>query len=108
MITKLKTALPALALTALASTSVAGSTNDYNVSLCQQAVKAQIKLEHDKANLNFGDKEIKVTSRGASEVEVVGKGNFERQDGTKKHFKYNCIVDTASGRVVSASFDKLD
>jgi hypothetical protein len=108
MIRKLQMTLPAIGLTLLASASIAGSPTDYNVSLCQQAVKSQVKLEHEKANLNFGEKEINVTSRGATEVEVVGKGNFERQDGTKKHFKYNCVVDTAAGRVVSASFDKTD
>lgn len=104
----LKAALPTLAVAFLASAASAGSTDDFNVSLCQQAVKAQIKLEHDKASLKFGDKEVNVTSSGASQVEVTGKGNFERQDGTKKHFKYTCTVDTSAGRVLNASFDKLD
>jgi len=104
----LKAALPALAITAFASAAVAASPDDYNITLCQEAVKAQVKLEHDKASLHFGDKDVTVTSNGASQVAVSGKGNFERQDGTKKHFKYNCTVDTAAGRVVNATFDKLD
>jgi hypothetical protein len=104
----LNAALVTLAGSFLASAAFAGSSGDFNVSLCQQAVKAQVKLEHDKADVEFGDKEISVTSGGASQVEVTGKGNFKRQDGTKKHFKYTCTVDTSAGRVLSASFNKLD
>jgi hypothetical protein len=101
------------ALTVFASTSImfaaiASAADDYSASLCQQAVKAQVNLEHDKANVNFGDDKVNVTSRGASQVEVTGKGNFVRKDGTKKHFKYNCTVDTSAGRVVNATFDKVD
>jgi hypothetical protein len=76
--------------------------------LCQQAVKAQIKLEHDKANVEFGDKKVNATSSGASQVDVSGKGHFTRHDGTKKHFNYTCTVDTSAGRVVNASFSKTD
>jgi hypothetical protein len=101
-------ALAALAATFLASSAFAGTSSDFNVSLCQQAVKAQVKLEHDKADVEFGDKDVSVTGGGASQVEVTGKGNFKRQDGTKKHFKYTCTVDTSEGRVLSASFNKLD
>jgi hypothetical protein len=104
----LKAALPTLAAALLVSAASAGSTDDYNVSLCQQAVKAQIGLEHDKAKVEFGEKKVNATSSGASQADVSGKGHFTRNDGTKKHFNYNCTVDTAAGRVVSASFSKTD
>jgi hypothetical protein len=104
----LKAALPSLAAALFASGASAGSSDDYNVSLCQQAVKAQIKLEHDKANVEFGDKKVNATSSGASQVDVSGKGHFTRHDGTKKHFNYTCTVDTSAGRVVNASFNKTD
>ena len=104
----LKAALPALAVALTTSAASAGSTDDYNVSLCQQAIKAQIKLEHDKADIEFGDKKINTASSGASQVTVTGTGNFTRKDGTKKHFNYTCAVDTSAGRVVNASFSKTD
>jgi hypothetical protein len=104
----LKLAQAAFATTIIASAAVAGSTDDYSASLCQQAVKAQVKLNHDKANVEFSNKELRVTGSGASQVEVAGKGHFKRQDGTTKHFNYRCTVDTAAARVVNASFDKVD
>lgn len=103
-----KAALPALCVALAASAASADSTGDFNASLCQQAVKAQIKLEHEKASVNFSDKEVKVTSSGASQVEVTGKGNYEKQDGTKRHYRYTCTVDTSAGRVINASFTKTD
>lgn len=105
---KLKAALVTLAAALFTSAASAAPSSDFNVSLCQQAVKAQIKLEHEKAHVEFGEKEINVTSSGASQVAVSGKGNFEKQDGTKRHFRYTCTVDTTAGRVINASFDKLD
>jgi hypothetical protein len=104
----LKAAFPTFAAALLSSAAIADSSGDYNVSLCQQAVKSQIKLEHDKADIEFGDKKIHATSSGASQVTVTGTGNFTRKDGTKKHFNYTCAVDTAAGRVVNASFSKTD
>jgi hypothetical protein len=104
----LKAALPTLFAALFASAASAASSDDYNVSLCQQAVKAQIKLEHDKASVEFGEKKVSATSSGASQVDVSGKGHFTRNDGTKKHFNYTCTVDTSAGRVVNASFSKTD
>lgn len=104
----LKAALPTLAFALFASAASAGSPDDYNVTLCQQAVKAQVELEHDKAKIEFGDKKVNATSSGAAQVEVTGKGNFTRKDGTKKHFNYACTVDSSAGRVVNASFTKTD
>jgi hypothetical protein len=82
--------------------------NSYDVTLCQQAVKTQIQLEHDKAKIEFGDKDIQNVSSGPSHAQVSGKGHFTKKDGTKKKFTYACTVDSAAGRVVSASFDKKD
>lgn len=105
---KLMVALPSLAVAFFASTASAGSSDDYNISLCQQAVKTQIKLEHDKAGVEFSDNKVNAASSGASRVDVSGKGHFTRHDGTKKHFNYTCTVDTSASRVVNASFTKTD
>lgn len=98
------------ALVALTSWSIADAQapNSYDVTLCQQAIKSQIDLEHDKAKVEFGDKGIQNTSSGPSQAHVSGKGHFTKKDGTKKKFTYSCTVNTAAGRVVSASFDKKD
>lgn len=99
-----------LGVAALAFGTAASSQtpNSYDVTLCQQAVKSQIELEHDKAKIEFGDKDIQNVSSGPSHAQVSGKGHFTKKDGTKKKFTYTCTVDTAAGRVVNASFDKKD
>lgn len=97
-----------LAAFAFASSSGAQAPNSYDITLCQQAVKSQIELEHDKAKIEFGDKDIQNVSSGPAHAQVSGKGHFTKKDGTKKKFTYACTVDTAAGRVVNASFDKKD
>jgi hypothetical protein len=100
----------AVGFTALAFGTVAyaQAPNSYDITLCQQAVKSQIQLEHDKAKVEFGDKDIQNVSSGPSHAQVSGKGHFTKKDGTKKKFTYTCTVDSAAGRVVNASFDKKD
>lgn len=93
---------------AFGATASAQAPNSYDITLCQQAVKSQIELEHDKAKIEFGDKDIQNVSSGPSHAQVNGKGHFTKKDGTKKKFSYSCTVDTAGGRVVNASFDKKD
>lgn len=97
-------------LVALAFGTAANSQapNSYDITLCQQAVKSQIDLEHDKAKVEFGEKEIQNVSSGPSHAQVSGNGHFTKKDGTKKKFSYTCTVDTAAGRVVNASFTKRD
>lgn len=104
----LSTPAVALAALALGAAANAQAPNSYDVTLCQQAIKSQIALEHDKAKIEFGDKDIQNRSSGPSQAQVSGKGHFTKKDGTKKKFTYNCTVNTADGRVVNASFDKMD
>lgn len=101
--------VPAVAATMFATSALAGGAPvSMDVTLCQQAVKTQVELEHDKAKIEFGDKDIQTTNSAASQVQVSGHGRFTRKDGTTKHFKYSCTVDTAAGRVVNASWQKTD
>ena len=105
----MKTILTASALATIISVpAFANQPASMDVTLCEQAVKSQIELEHDKAKIEFGDLDAPISSVGASQVQVSGKGHFTRKDGTKKHFRYTCMVDSAAGRVVSASFQKVD
>jgi hypothetical protein len=105
----MKTILTASALAmVIAAPAFANEPASMDVTLCQQAVKAQVQLEHDKAKIDFGDQDTLNSSSGASQVQVSGKGHFTRKDGTKKHFRYTCMVDSAAGRVLSASFEKVD
>lgn len=97
-----------LVVVAFAPVAYSQTPNPYDVTLCQQAVKSQIDLEHDKAKVEFGDKDVKNVSSGPSHAQVSGKGHFTKKDGTKKKFTYTCTVDTAAGRVVNASFTKQD
>jgi hypothetical protein len=97
-----------LAILALGSAANAQPPNSYDVTLCQQAIKSQIHLEHDKAKVEFGDKGVENVSSGHSHAQVSGKGHFTKKDGVTKKFTYTCSVDTAAGRVISASFDKKD
>jgi len=105
----MKTILTASALAMIiAAPAFAKEPASMDVTLCEQAVKSQIQLEHDKAKIEFGDKGNLTSSSGASQVQVSGKGHFTKKDGTKKHFRYSCMVDSAAGRVVSASFENVD
>jgi hypothetical protein len=76
------------------------------VSLCQRDVLSQINLEHQHAKVDFNNKATAVSAPTGSEVNVAGKGNFTKKDGTVKKFDYNCRVNTAEGRVVSATVTK--
>jgi hypothetical protein len=98
----------ALFVVAFAPVANSQAPNPYDVTLCQQAVKSQIDLEHDKAKVEFGDKDIQNVSSGPSHAQVSGNGHFTKKDGTKKKFSYTCTVDTAAARVVNASFTKRD
>ncbi len=76
------------------------------VSLCQRDVMSQITLEHQHAKLDFNNKVTSVSAPTGNEVKVTGKGNFTKKDGTVKKFEYTCRVNTAEGRVVSATVTK--
>jgi hypothetical protein len=93
--------LAGLSFTALANKSLAPE-----VSLCQRDVMSQIALEHQKAKIDFNDKSTAVSAPTGNEVNVSGKGNFTKKDGTVKKFEYTCRVNTAEGRVVSAQVTK--
>jgi len=106
--TALSTVGIALVVFAFAPVANSQAPNPYDVTLCQQAVKSQIDLEHDKAKVEFGEKDIQNVSSGPSHAQVSGNGHFTKKDGTKKKFSYSCTVDTAAGRVMNASFTKKD
>jgi hypothetical protein len=76
------------------------------VSLCQRDVMSQIMLEHQKAKIDFNNKSTAVSAPAGNEVNVTGKGNFTKKDGTVKKFEYTCRVNTAEGRVISAQVTK--
>jgi hypothetical protein len=91
-----------LAASAFAGDKVIGP----EVSLCQRDVMSQITLEHQHAKLDFNNKATQVSAPTGNEVNVTGKGNFTKKDGTVKKFDYTCRVNTAEGRVVSATVTK--
>jgi hypothetical protein len=92
----------------LASAALAGGSVSSEVSLCQKDVFTQISMEHQKAKIDFNNKETSSTPGSGNEVQVRGKGKFTKQDGTIKKFEYTCTVNTAEGRVVNASVTKTD
>ena len=61
-------------------------------------------MEHPKGKVDFNNKDVSSNPLTGSEVQVTGKGNFTKHDGTVKKFNYSCRVNTAEGRVVDASY----
>jgi hypothetical protein len=47
-----------------------------------------------------------ISAPTGNEVNVTGKGNFTKKDGTVKKFEYTCRVNVAEGRVISAQVTK--
>jgi 2-methylaconitate cis-trans-isomerase PrpF len=90
----------------LSSAALADTALTSEVSLCQRDVMSQINLEHQHAKVDFNNKSVGVSTPTGNEVNVAGKGNFTKKDGTVKKFEYNCRVNTAEGRVINATVTK--
>jgi hypothetical protein len=105
-----KLAVRTLHLVLLAGLSSAALANNKSVSqevsLCERDVMSQILLEHQHAKIDFNNKATSVSAHTGNEVNVAGKGNFTKKDGTVKKFEYTCRVNTAEGRVISAQVTK--
>ena len=93
-------------LAGLSSTALADKASPQEVTLCQRDVMSQITLEHQHAKIDFNNKSVAVSAPTGNEVNVTGKGNFTKKDGTVKKFDYSCRVNTAEGRVVHAQVTK--
>jgi hypothetical protein len=90
----------------LSSTAFANKPLTSEVSLCQRDVLSQINLEHQHAKVDFNNKATSTSPLSGTEVQVTGKGNFTKKDGTVKKFDYTCRVNTAEGRVINATVTK--
>jgi hypothetical protein len=95
-----------LTVAAGVATAASAAAPPPEVSLCQRDVMSQITLQHQHAKLDFNNKSTAVSAPTGNEVTVTGKGNFTKKDGTVKKFDYTCRVNTAEGRVVSATVTK--
>ena len=93
-------------LAGLSSAALADKSLAPEVSVCQRDVMSQILLEHQHAKIDFNNKSTSVSAPTGNEVNVAGKGNFTKKDGTVKKFEYTCRVNTAEGRVISAQVTK--
>jgi hypothetical protein len=93
-------------LAGLSSTAFADKPLTSEVSLCQRDVLSQINLEHQHAKVDFNNKATATAPITGTEVQVNGKGNFTKKDGTIKKFEYTCRVNTADGRVINATVTK--
>jgi hypothetical protein len=98
--------LSLIALAGLSFAALAEQSISSEVSLCQRDVLSQINLEHQKAKVDFNNKSTAVSAPTGDEVNVTGKGNFTKKDGTVKKFEYTCRVNVAEGRVISAQLTK--
>jgi hypothetical protein len=98
--------LSLVALAGLSSAALADKSLAPEVSLCQRDVFSQITLEHQKAKIDFNNKSTMISAPTGIEVNVTGKGNFTKKDGTVKKFEYTCRVNVAEGRVISAQVTK--
>ena len=87
----------------LSSTAFADKPVGTDVSLCERDVLSQINLEHQHAKVDFNNKATTTSPISGTEVQVNGKGNFTKKDGTIKKFDYTCRVNTAEGRVINAT-----
>jgi hypothetical protein len=90
----------------LSSTAFANKPLTNEVSLCERDVMSQINLEHQHAKVDFNNKATSTSPISGTEVQVTGKGNFTKKDGTVKKFDYTCRVNTAEGRVINATVTK--
>jgi hypothetical protein len=90
----------------LSSTAFANKPLPSEVSLCERDVMSQINLEHQHAKVDFNNKATSTSPISGTEVQVTGKGNFTKKDGTVKKFDYTCRVNTAEGRVINATVTK--
>lgn len=98
--------LSLVALAGLSSAALANKSLAPEVSLCQRDVFSQITLEHQQAKIDFNNKSTMISAPTGNEVNVTGKGNFTKKDGTVKKFEYTCRVNVAEGRVISAQVTK--
>jgi hypothetical protein len=94
----------AIATMAASSAAVADNKLTAEASLCQRDVLSRIQVDHPKGKVDFNNKGVSSQPLTGSEVQVTGKGNFTKHDGTVKGFDYSCRVNTAEGRVVDASY----
>ena len=93
-----------VAIMSATSTAVADNKLTAEASLCQRDVLTRILVDHPKGKVDFNNKGVSSSALTGAEVQVSGKGNFTKHDGTVKGFNYNCRVNTAEGRVVDASY----
>ena len=93
-----------VAIMAASSAAVASNKLSSEASLCQRDVLSRIQVEHPKGKVDFNNKDVSSNPLTGSEVQVTGKGNFTKHDGTVKKFNYSRRVTTAEGRVVDASY----
>ena len=93
-----------VAVMAGSSAAVADNKLTAEASLCQRDVLSRIQVEHPKGKVDFNNKGVSSQPLTGSEVQVTGKGNFTKHDGTVKGFDYRCRVNAAEGRVVDASY----
>jgi hypothetical protein len=87
-----------------ATAAVADNKLTAEASLCQRDVLTRIQVDHPKGKVDFSNKGVSSSPLTGAEVQVSGKGNFTKHDGTVKGFDYRCRVNTAEGRVVDASY----
>jgi len=86
------------------SAAVADNKLTAEASLCQRDVLSRIQVDHPKGKVDFNNKGVSSQPLTGSEVQVTGKGNFTKHDGTVKGFDYSCRVNSAEGRVIDASY----
>ena len=86
------------------SAAVADNKLTPEASLCQRDVLTRIQVDHPKGKVDFNNKGVSSQPLTGSEVQVTGKGNFTKHDGTVKGFDYSCRVNTAENRLVDASY----
>jgi len=94
----------AIATMAASSAAVADNKLTPEGSLCQRDVLSRIQVDHPKGKVDFNNKGVATSPLAGAEVQVTGKGNFTKHDGTMKGFDYSCRVNAAEGRVIDASY----
>jgi hypothetical protein len=94
----------AIATVAASAAAVADNKLTPEASLCQRDILTRIEVDHPKGKVDFNNKGVSSQPLTGSEVQVTGKGNFTKHDGTMKGFDYSCRVNTAEGRVIDASY----
>ena len=86
------------------SAALADNKLTAEASLCQRDILTRIQVDHPKGKVDFNNKGVSSSPLTGAEVQVAGKGNFTKHDGTVKGFDYSCRVNIAEGRVVDASY----